>query len=158
EADLRMQAFDFEGAYQICDAICKAAGPAHHYNQPQTIGRIAAGYMAVERGQYNHALELFKQVDSSEKGPKFFLHWVWCMIARLESGNVLLLMGDVSKARIVANAFLETAILTSDPHLQALAWELKARIELAENKLADATESIKQSLAIVERSESPVAA
>ena len=40
---------------------------------------------------------------------------------------------DLSNARISADDFLESALSTADPFLQALAWDLKARVSMAES-------------------------
>lgn len=80
------------------------------------------------------------------------------MTAQLESGNAWLLSGNIVNARTAADGFLKSALPTSDPYLQALAWELKARVAMAERDSHRALESIQQALALVEKSEIAVAA
>jgi len=65
---------------------------------------------------------------------------------------------DVAKARTAADGVLKSALATSDPHLQALAWDLQARVALAESDLKGARESIQQALALVEKTEIAFAA
>src|SRR6266550_2914082 len=157
EAWLRTLAFDFEGARQICQATCNARGEfpdAQYY----AIDQIAAGNMALQQGKYSEALEHFTHVQDLGAHTRFFMHWEWRMMAQLESGNAWLLSGNIVNARTAADGFLKSALPTSDPYLQALAWELKTRVAMAERDSHRALESIQQALALVEKSEIAVAA
>jgi tetratricopeptide (TPR) repeat protein len=157
EVWLRTLALDFEGTLAVCEEISvfRADHPA---GQPQTITQIAAGYLALDRGQCKQAIEHFRQVCDTEVTTKFFLHWIWRMTAQLESGNAWLLSGNIPKARSTADGFLESALSTADPHLRALAWDLKARVAMAENDVKGALECIQRGLAIVDKFEILVAA
>jgi DNA-binding winged helix-turn-helix (wHTH) protein/tetratricopeptide (TPR) repeat protein len=157
EVWLRTLAFDFKGAQAICETIA-AASADYPAGQPQTIGQIAAGYMALDREEYDQAIEHFRQVRDPDVTAKFFLHWVWRMTAQLESSNALLLSGNILKARTTADRFLESALSTADPHMHALAWELKARIAISDGDLNDARKCIERALAVVDKFEILVAA
>jgi tetratricopeptide (TPR) repeat protein len=129
EAWLRTLVLDFDGTRRICDTILQAKAE-YPTGQPDTIARIAAGYSRVaaayvELGlhEYDHAIEHFRQVRNPELTPKFFLHWIWRMTAQLGLSNVWLLSGNILNARLEADLFLESALSTADPHMQALAWE-----------------------------------
>ena len=80
------------------------------------------------------------------------------MTAQLELSNVWLLSENVAKARTTADGVLKSALATSDPHLQALAWDLQARVAMAESDLQGARDSIQQALAIVDKFEVLMAA
>ena len=157
EAWLRTLAFDFDGARRLCDFIMR---PDAEYptGQPKTIARVAAGYAELHRGEYDKAIEYFSQVRDPETTPKFFLHWFWRMTAQLGLSNVWLASGDLAKARGEADAFLESALSTADPHLQALAWEMKTRIAIAEQAWEAAADHLLEALSIVESFAVPVAA
>jgi tetratricopeptide (TPR) repeat protein len=157
EVWLRTLAFDFEGARVICEKI-SAARADYPAGQPQTIAQIAAGYMALDRREYGQAVEHFLQVCDPEVTTKFFLHWTWRLTAQLESSNAWLLSGNILNARTAADDFLRSALSTADPHLQALAWDLKTRVAMAENDFKGARECIQQALAIVDKFEILVAA
>jgi DNA-binding winged helix-turn-helix (wHTH) protein/tetratricopeptide (TPR) repeat protein len=157
EAWLRTVAFDFEGARQICQATRNAGGEfpdAQYY----AIDQIAAGNMALQEGKYSEALEHFTYVQDLGAHTKFFMHWEWRMMAQLESSNAWLLSGNIANARSAADGFLESALSTADPHLQALAWDLKTRVAMAENDFEGARGCIQQALGIVDRFEILVAA
>jgi tetratricopeptide (TPR) repeat protein len=157
EAWLRTLAFDFEGARRLCDFIMR---PDAEYptGQPKTIARVAAGFAELDRGQYDRAIEYFTQVRDPETTPKFFLHWFWRMTAQLGLSNVWLVSGDLVKARCEADGFLESALSTSDPHLQALAWEMQARLAMSEQAWEAAANYLHQALSVVESFAVPVAA
>src|SRR5262249_41041945 len=157
EAWLRTLVFDFEGALRVCDLIMR---PDAEYptGQPKTIARVAAGYTEFHRGRYDQAIEYFIRVRDPETTPKFFLHWYWRMTAQLGLSNVWLASGNLEKARSEADAFLESALSTSDPHVQALAWEMKTRIAIAEQAWEAAADHLREALSIVGRFEVPVAA
>src|SRR5690242_1764313 len=80
------------------------------------------------------------------------------MIAQLGLSNVWLESGNVSRARFEAGAFLESALSTADPYLQALAWEVKSRIAIAEGNWKQAHDYVHEGLLIVGKFDVPVAA
>jgi len=87
------------------------------------------------------------------------MNWEWRMTAQLELSKCLAsLPRNVAKARTAADGLLKSALATSDPHLQALAWDLQARVALAESDLKGCAESIQQALALVEKTEIAFAA
>lgn len=157
EASLRTVAFDFEGARQICQATRNAGGEfpdAQYY----AIDQVAAGNMALQQRKYSEALEHFTLVQDLGAHTKFFMHWEWRMMAQLESSNAWLLSGNIVNARTAADGFLKSALSTSDPYLQALAWDLKTRVTMAENDFEGGRECLQQALAIVDKFEILVAA
>jgi DNA-binding winged helix-turn-helix (wHTH) protein/tetratricopeptide (TPR) repeat protein len=157
EAWLRTLAFDFDGARRLCEFIMRP-GAEYPTEQPRTIAEVAAGYAELHCGHYDNAIEYFGRVRDPERTPKFFLHWFWRMTAQLGLSNVWLSSGNLPKASCEANAFQESALLTADPHIQALAWEMKTRIAIAEQAWEAAANHLHEALSLVERFEIPVAA
>jgi DNA-binding winged helix-turn-helix (wHTH) protein/tetratricopeptide (TPR) repeat protein len=157
EAWLRTVAFDFEGARRICQGTGKVGGE-YPDSQGETIDQMAAGYIALYGGKYCRAIEHFRNVLEPAVRTKFFRHWWWRLMARLESSNTWLISGDLSRAGNAADSFLESALSTADPHLQTLAWDLTTRVAIAKNDFKGARESIQQALAIVDEFEILVAA
>jgi DNA-binding winged helix-turn-helix (wHTH) protein/tetratricopeptide (TPR) repeat protein len=157
EAWLRTLVFDFKGALKICETIDEPTAEDSD-GQPATIGRIAAGNMALEQGKFGDAIRLFGRVSEPVVSAKFFLHWFWRIVGQLELSNAWLLSGNIMKARTAAARFHASALSTADPHLQALAWELQTRVAMAENDWAAAREHIQKALAISDKFEILVAA
>ena len=153
EAMLRTIAFDFDGARKICQSARDAREGQFPDAQYYSIDQIAAGNLALQQRNYSQALDHFIQVRNLDANAKFFMHWEWRMTADLESSNAWLLSGSHRNARPLADGLLKSALATSEPYLQALAWDLQARVAMAESDLPAARESIRQALAIVESSE-----
>src|SRR6185503_10142048 len=154
EAWLRTVVLDFEGAKRLCDAVTRAA-TEYPTGQPQTIARIATGYAALEQGNHDEAVRTFAQVLDPQVTPKFFLHWYWRMNAQLGLSNAWLASGNLRNARAEADRFRESALSTAEPNLQALAWEVAARVAMAEKNWNGAEDSIEKSMEILERFEIP---
>ena len=157
EAWLRTLVFDFEGARRLCDSVISST-TVYPTVQPKTIARIAQGYAELERDRYERAIECFAEVLDPGKTPKFFLHWLWRMSAQLGLSDAWLQAGNLVKARLHADAFLESVLSTADPNLRALGWELQARIAMAEQNTSSAEQAIKRGLEILEAFEVPMAA
>jgi DNA-binding winged helix-turn-helix (wHTH) protein/tetratricopeptide (TPR) repeat protein len=153
EAMLCTIAFDFEGARKICQSARDAREGQFPDAQYYSIDQIAAGNLALQQRKYSEALEHFGHVRELDVDLKFFMHWEWRMIAYLETSNAYLASGNVVNARTVADSLLRSALATSEPYLQATAWDLQARVAMAEDDLSAARESIRRALEIVERSE-----
>jgi len=153
EAMLRATVFDFEGARQICQEARNVRGGEFPDAQYLAIDEIAAGNIALQQGKHSEAVEHFTRIQDLDEHTKFFMHWEWRMTAQLELSNAWLLSANVVNARTAAEGVLKTALATSDPHLQALAWDLQARVALAENDLPAATASISKAFAIIDNSE-----
>jgi DNA-binding winged helix-turn-helix (wHTH) protein/tetratricopeptide (TPR) repeat protein len=153
EAMLRTVAFDFDGARQISQSARIVRGGEFPDAQFYSIDQIAAGNIALQQGKHSEALELFRNVQELDAHAKFFMHWQWRMTADLESSNASLLSGNAANARTLADGLLKSALAVSDPYLHVVAWDLQARVAMAENNSSAALESIQQALAIVDGSE-----
>ncbi len=171
EAWLRTMALDFDGARALCDTVTRQA-TEYPTGQPrldqaareidarllQTIAKVATGYAQLANGQYDDALQSFAQVLDPETTPKFFLHWYWRMNAQLGLSNTWLASGNLRNARAEADRFRESALSTAEPNLQALAWEVAARVAMAEKDWNGAENSIAKGMEILERFEIPTTA
>jgi DNA-binding winged helix-turn-helix (wHTH) protein/tetratricopeptide (TPR) repeat protein len=158
EAWLHTAVLDFAGARELCEGMLARSGEAYWQGQSQTIGGIAAGYAAMEQGNYDDAERSFAQVLGPKKTPKFFLLWYWRMNAQLGLSNAALASGNLRKARLEAERFLHSALSTAEPNLQALAWEAGARVAMAEKDWKGAEEKIEKGLAVLQRFEIPTTA
>jgi DNA-binding winged helix-turn-helix (wHTH) protein/tetratricopeptide (TPR) repeat protein len=157
EAWLRTVVLDFDGARRLCETVTRAA-PDYSTGQPQTIARLATGYAVLAQGKYDEALRTFAQVLDPQITPKFFLHWYWRMNAQLGLSNTWLASGNLRNARAEADRFREAALSTAEPNLQALAWEVAARVAMAEKDWSGAEDHIEKGLEILERFEIPTTA
>jgi len=157
EAWLRMLSLDFGGARRLGESIVRHK-PPYQTGQPETIARIAAGYAELEARDYAQAIEYFGQAADPRVTPRFFQHWLWRAEAQRGLSEAWLESGDVAKARKEAEVFLESALSTANPSLRMQAWELLARIAMAERDWIGAKEYVERALAVLEKFEIPVAA
>jgi DNA-binding winged helix-turn-helix (wHTH) protein/tetratricopeptide (TPR) repeat protein len=157
EAWLRAIALDFEGARQLCETMIRS-NSGYPKGQPKAIGWFAAANAALLQANYDEALENFRQVTDEDVTPKFFLHWYWRTQAQLGVANVWLAAGNLGNARTEAGRLLESVLSTADPNLQALAWEVNARVAIAGKDWKDAEECVQKGLSILAKFEIPMAA
>jgi tetratricopeptide (TPR) repeat protein len=157
EAWLRTTLLDFAGARQLCDDM-HARAETYWHVQSQYIGGNVTGYAALQQRKYDDASRSFARVIDADQRTRFFLHWYWRMNAQLGLADVRLASGDVREAHREAERFLDSALSTAEPNLQALAWEVGARIALAKKDWKRAEEQIEKSLAIVRVFEIPTTA
>jgi DNA-binding winged helix-turn-helix (wHTH) protein/tetratricopeptide (TPR) repeat protein len=158
EAWLRTAVLDFTGARDLCEGMVAGRATAYWQRQSQTVAGIAAGYAALEQRKYDVASRSFARVLDPEKGPKVFLHWYWRMNAQLGLSNLWLASRNLRKARLEADRFLQSASSTAEPNLQALAWEVEARVAMAEKDWKRAEEKIENGLAVLKRFDIPTTA
>jgi len=156
EAWLRTLVLDYEGARQLGDAVADDE-TAYLRGQPRVIARVAEGYLEIDRGNYERAVLCFQQVLDPDLTPRFFLHWYWRLQAQLGMANAWLAAGNLTKARLETDRFLEPVLSTADPNLQVLACDLDMRVAIAEKNWKRAEGSLQNGLAILEEFEIPVA-
>jgi tetratricopeptide (TPR) repeat protein len=157
EAWLHTVALDFTGAQKLCDAMIRS-NSGYPTGQPRAISWFAAGNAALLEGRHDEALENFRRVIDEDVTPKFFLNWYWRIQARFGVANVLMAMGKMENARTETCRLLDAALSTADPGLQALAWEVSARLAVAERDAKGGEKSIQNGLALLEKFEIPMAA
>ena len=156
EAWLRTLVMDFQGAQRVCDELTRSS--VYPSGQAQTIGRLAAGFDALDHGRWDEARRLFEEVRDPTQTPKFFMHWYWRTHAHVGLVRAWLHAAHIANARIEADRLTETALGIDDPNLQALAWDARAHVAMAESHWADARQSIDRAFAALARFDLPISA
>jgi DNA-binding winged helix-turn-helix (wHTH) protein/tetratricopeptide (TPR) repeat protein len=157
EAWVRILAWDFEGVERICQSI-SAGNSEYSSAQTESVEKFAAGHAALERGDWRSAVEHFQAATELAGAAKFFLNWALRITAGFGLTEAWLSAGDLQNAAGSADQFATAALATEDPYLRALAWELKARLAMAQADLAAAQGCIDQALEIVQAYEIVTAA
>ena len=140
EAWLRTLAMDFAGAQRVCDELIRSS--VYPTGQANALGRLAAGFEALDQGRCDEARRSFERVRDPAETPKFFLHWYWRIHAHVGLARAWLQAGHLTNARREAGRLIEAALATADPNLQALAWETSAQVAIAEANWNDARDAI----------------
>jgi len=109
-------------------------------------------------GNHERACEYLLLARAGMDQPAIILDWTWRL--RLESAlsELWLAKGDLARARPQAESFLATALGTAERTWQALAWEVNARVAMAERDVTRAQECIAKGLSAMEGFEVPLAA
>jgi DNA-binding winged helix-turn-helix (wHTH) protein/tetratricopeptide (TPR) repeat protein len=151
---LHMQAFDFDGARRIAEALLEVftEEPA---GQVQTIALLTIGYTELTAGNPKRALECFTKVRDRQATPKVFLQWYWRMISEFGLVGAYLKQNHLETATAAADQFLRDALTTADPALRAPAWDAVARVAALQGDLNRAVECVEQALASIEHLDLP---
>jgi hypothetical protein len=124
----------------------------------RTASRISSGYAALYTENLVEALQCFSQVRDPRITPNFILHWRWRLHAQLGMTEARLQAGDIASAHREADSLLQSALSTADAGMRALAWEIKSRVARAGKDRASARVYIDHAVAILDKSDIPMAA
>src|SRR5258708_13038787 len=157
---------DFAGVVAICDSVfplvrdpALRSAPDHPIPIPPAFRNrlILTGSAETALGNYESALEHLLAARADMDRLPIIFNWFWRI--RLESALIELWLakGDIGQARTQAESFLKTASATAEHTWQALAWEVNARVAMAELDLTKAQECIARGLSAMEGFEVPLA-
>jgi DNA-binding winged helix-turn-helix (wHTH) protein len=161
QAWLHLHALDFVGVLAICrSALALLRDPALRAAPPPQLRRalICAGSASAAMGDYAHALEDFSAAASDMDRQTVFLDWYWRMPLAAGLTELWLAKGDGVRARLEAERLLNMALATEERTWQALAWEINARVALANRDDARARDCIARGVSTVQGFEVPLAA
>jgi len=164
---LHLLAMDFAGVLAICDSVLPLVrdpalrpAPDHPIPIPPAFRNrlILTGSAETALGNYESALEHLLAARADMDRLPIIFNWFWRI--RLESALIELWLakGELAQARTQAESFLKTALATAEHTWQALAWEVNARVAMAELDLTKAQDCIANGLSAMEGFEVPLAA
>jgi tetratricopeptide (TPR) repeat protein len=163
---LHLHAMDFDGALAICNSTLPLVRypelrPTPDFPIPRPVIRIClilTGTAETALGNYESALEHLLLARADMDPPRIIFDWYWRMPLESALTELWLAKGDLAQARSQADRFLEIALATAEHTWQALAWEVNARVAIAEFDLTRAHECINNGLSAMEGFEVPLAA
>jgi DNA-binding winged helix-turn-helix (wHTH) protein len=161
QALLHLHALDFMGVLAICrSALALLRDPALRAAPPPQLRRalICAGSASAAVGDYASALEDFSAAASDMDRQTVFLDWYWRMPLAAGLTEVWLAKGDRVRARLEAERLLEMSLAAEERTWQGLAWEINARVALANRDEARARDCIARGVSTVQGFEVPLAA
>jgi tetratricopeptide (TPR) repeat protein len=130
---IKLQCGDIPGAGRLAGQLMQ-----EHAGEPDgqvsTMATITAGFVDLESGAIDSALQRFSGATSAPIGARFFQDWYWRMTAQRGLSEVWLRKGDATRAKQAADMFFKSATLSAGPDLNALGWELNARLALHDRK------------------------
>jgi tetratricopeptide (TPR) repeat protein len=156
QAWLHLQAMDFYGVVEVCDSVLPSLGdPPHSPWRRICLYLLGSAHAAL--GNYELAREhLFTLRDEMDRRT-VIQDWHRRMLLQSALAELSLASGDLQKARDETDKFLEVTQVTAERTWQALAWEMSARVAMAELDQTRAQDSIAKGLATMEGFEVPLA-
>ena len=141
---LHFYIMDFEDVLLDCRPI--ASRPLEHRSGddvpilPLTrrIALIFCGLAEAGLGHDAAALEYLHAAEDEMGRQPILLDWYWGLALRWGMVNILISTGDLPAARDRAERLCDLAMQTDERTWQALAWEARARVDLALKKAAEA--------------------
>jgi hypothetical protein len=161
QAWLHLHALDFMGVLAICrSALALLRDPALRAAPPPQLRRalICSGAASAAVGDYARALEDLSAARSEMDRQTVFFDWYWRMPIAAGLSEVWLAKGDLVRARLEAEQLLDLALATDERTWQGLAWEINARVALANRDESRARDCIARGLSTVQGFEVPLAA
>jgi DNA-binding winged helix-turn-helix (wHTH) protein len=161
QAWLYLHALDFNSVLAICQsALALLRDPALRGAFPPQLRRalICSGSASAAMGDYARALEDFSTAASEMDGQTVRFDWYWRMPLAAGLTELWLAKSDRVRARLEAERFLGMALATVDRTWQGLAWEVSARVALANQDHAHARDCIGKAVSTVLGFEVPLAA
>jgi DNA-binding winged helix-turn-helix (wHTH) protein len=161
QAWLHLNAQDFTGALAICQSAIARLSDRTPRTAPAAQQRralIIAGLALVALGDYARALEYFSTAANEMERQTVYLDWYWRMPLAAGLTESWLATGDRVRAQLEAQRFLDRALATEERTWQGLAWEINARVALANRDEARARDCVTQGVSTVQGFEVPLAA
>jgi tetratricopeptide (TPR) repeat protein len=148
---------DFAGAVQICEPILALLRNIDEYQVDVRSGSILMASAEVNLGNYERAQMLLTSAEEDMERLPACLDWYWRMLLESSLTELWLAKGDAGQARRQAEKLLTATLRTADRTWQALAWEVSARVAMAELDLTRAKDCIAKGLSATESFEVPLA-
>jgi hypothetical protein len=161
QALLHLHARDFRRVLETCQsALALLQDPARRTAPPGQLRQalILSGSASAALGDDARALEDLSTAASDMDHQTVAFDWYWRMPLAAGLTELWLAKGDRVRARLEAERYLDTALATAERTYQGLAWEINARVALANRDHARAQGCIGKAVSTVQGFEVPLAA
>jgi DNA-binding winged helix-turn-helix (wHTH) protein/tetratricopeptide (TPR) repeat protein len=163
---LHLHAQDFSGVRAICESALPLIRLPNQRLQPQSriyghefvMSLILTGSADTALGNYDRAYEYLVTAAEEMDRQTIAFGWYFRVLVASAFTELFLAKGDVLQAQAHGAAALELACATAEHTNQALAWEVNARVALAEDDVQRAQHCITQAVSALEGYEVPLAA
>jgi hypothetical protein len=166
QAWLHLHALDFKGVLELCEsAVPLLRDPVRRSASGWPLGLprqlrsalILSGSASAALGDHERALEDLSAAASDMDRQPVYLDWYWRMPLAAGLTEAWLAKGDHVRARLEAERFVGLALATAERTYQGLAWEVNARVALANRDEARARDYIANAASAVEGFDVPLA-
>jgi hypothetical protein len=153
---IQLHAMDFAGVLRTCEPMVALTGNFTG-NYLHRFSHVFAGCAEVALGNYDRALGDLLGARDQMNSQKIMMDWYYRMPLELALTEVWLGKEDLIRARQEAEQFLNDATATAERTWQAKAWEVNARVAMAESDLTRAKDCVSRALGTIEGFEVPLA-
>jgi tetratricopeptide (TPR) repeat protein len=153
---IQLHAMDFSGVVRTCEPMIALIGnfTGNYLNR---FSRVYAGCAEAGLEDYDRALDHLLSARDQMNGQKIMMDWYYRMPLELALTEVWLGKKDLTQARQEAERFLNSATATAERTWQAKAWEVNARVAMAESDLTRAKDCVSRASGTIEGFEVPLA-
>jgi DNA-binding winged helix-turn-helix (wHTH) protein/tetratricopeptide (TPR) repeat protein len=156
QAWLRFHALDFASVITICESLLPALNDPR-WRPWRRMCLVLAGSAKTALGNYDGALKHLLQARDETDQQTVIHDWYLRMLQQSALAELWLAQADLQKARAEAEKFLHVTLATAERTWQALAWEVNARVAMADLDVAGAHDFIAKGLSATEGFEVPLA-
>ena len=157
QAWVHLEALDFNGVLAICESALPSLEDVAR-SPWRRLCRVLAASAEVAIGNYSRAMENLFAVREEMARHTVIHDWYCGLLLQSCFTELWLAQGDMSKARTESDRFLRATQATAERTWQARAWEVNARVAMAESDLQRAEDCITEALSTMEGFEVPLAA
>ena len=142
---LHLQACDFAGASDLASGRL-AAGPGDRSAPTQMHVLLVAAGAELGLGHFREAMQRFSAVRANISSDQPIIQWYWRLQAQLGLAEATLAAGDLPRAGDEISQLTDAVADLDEAMITALAWECRARVDLARNAPESAEASIGRAL------------
>lgn len=150
-------ALDFAGVLRICEPRLALIKDVEEYRCYFRFGSLLVASAELNLGNYERAYALLCAAQEDMERLPISLDWLRRMLIESILTELWLAKGDLVQARTQAESFLKIALATEERTWQALAWEVGARVGMAELDMTRARDSLVKGVSTMEGFELPLA-
>ncbi len=145
EAWTHFQALDFAGALAICEALLPLF-TGRPWVSHSRFCLILIGSTETALGHYDRAAEDLQRVQDDSEREMVIFDWYRRMLLESALTDLWLAKGEVARARVQVERFLDVTLATAERTWQALAWDANARVAMAERDLKRVQECLDEAV------------
>jgi tetratricopeptide (TPR) repeat protein len=164
---VHLEAMDFDGVLRICESsfphpkdslLGVNPASASAFPEEARICAILKGSAQSALGNFDDALDQLLAVRNAIDQQMVIIDWYWRMPLESALAELWLGKGDLARAKSQAEQFLDVTLGTAEHTWQARAWQINARVAMAQGQLDRAGNCIGKALSTMEGFELPLAA
>jgi tetratricopeptide (TPR) repeat protein len=162
-----LETMDFDGVLRICESsfphpeeslLSLKPGSSGPFPEEARICLILKASAQSALGNFDEALDQLLVTRNAMDQQMVIIDWYWRMPLESALAELCLATGDLARAESQAEKFLNVTLATAEHTWQARAWQLNARVAMAQGQSDRARDCIGKALSTMDGFEVPLAA